>query len=240
MMGMPQAAPAINPAELAIGEAIQGLQQQTELQQQRSEAQMEQLQQQMAMQQQSNAQLVGVLQGIQQRSAELSAATGGGMSIPPEAAEAPQAAAGLLAPPPEEPVEPPPPPPVMDQEATTPEMVAQQINPALVDQASELQNQGLFDAAAVSMLAEAPLLQNIVSTYVPNLEKAIDNLGRILTALWMKEEETKKSIGDDRFIKLEEKLRNVFQNLGEIVLDLSHNATSMSADTAASQTSMQR
>ena len=238
-MGMMPPQPAVSPAELAIGEAVQELQQQTELQQQAGEAQMGQLQQQVAMQAQSNQQLVGVLQGIMQRSSELSSATGGGATIPPEAAEAPQAAAGLLAPLPEEQPQPPPPPPVMDQEATSPEMIAQQINPGMIDQAEEFQNRGLFDAAAVGMLAEAPLLQEIVATYVPNLEKAIDNLGRILTALWMKEDETKKAIGDDMFIKLEEKLRNVFKNLGEIVLDLSHNATSIEPGTAEAQSSMQ-
>lgn len=236
MMAPPQ--PAVSPTELAIGEAVQELQTQTQMQQQQSEAQMMQLQQQMQMQAENNQQLVGVLQGIQQRSSELSSATGGGATIPPEAAQAPQAAAGLLAPAPEEPSQPPPPLPVMDQETTSPEMIAQQINPEMVDQTEDLQNRGLFDAAAVGMLAEAPLLQEIVATYVPNLEKAIDNLGRILTTLWMKEDETKRAIGDEMFIKLEEKLRNVFKNLGEIVLDLSHNATSMEPGAAEAQSSM--
>jgi hypothetical protein len=238
MLGMAPPQPAVSPTELAIGEAVQELQIQTQMQQQQSEAQMMQLQQQMQMQAQNNGQLVSVLQGIQQRSSELSAATGGGMTIPPEAAGTPQAAAGMLAPPQEEQPQPPPPPPMMDQESTSPEMIAQQINPGMVDQAEDFQSRGLFDAAAVGMLAEAPLLQEIVSTYVPNLEKAIDNLGRILTTLWMKEDETKNAIGDEMFIKLEEKLRNVFKNLGEIVLDLSHNATSLEPGTAEAQRSM--
>lgn len=221
MMGMPQA-PGVSPTELAIGEAVQQLQTQTEMQGQETQAQMAQLEQQMAMQQQSNEQLVGVLQGIQQRSQEIGSATGG--AIPPQTMESPEVAAGTLAPP----VEPDPGPmtPIMDQEAVSPEMVAQQINPEMVDQVSEFQERGLFDTAAVGMLANAPLLQEIVAAYVPNLEKAVDNLGRILLTLWMKEKETKLAIGDDAFIALEDKLRSVFKNLGEIILDLSHNATS--------------
>ena len=221
MMGAPPA-PGVSPTDLAIGEAVQQLQTQTEMQAQQAQAQMQQLEQQMVMQQQTNQQLVDVLTGIQQRSQEISGATGG--AIPEHAMASPEVAAQTMAPP----AQPMPEPvtPIMDQEAISPEMVAQQINPEMVEQVEELQQRGIFDTAAVGMLAEAPLLQEIVTAYVPNLEKGLDNLGRILLTLWMKEEETKLAIGDDAYISLEDKLRAVFKNLGEIVLDLSHNATS--------------
>lgn len=229
MMGqMPT--PGVSSTDLAIGEAVQQLQTQTEMQNQATQAQMDQMQQQLAMQQQSTEQLVGVLQGIQQRSQEIEAATGG--VIPPQAIESPEVAAGTLAPPP---MPPPPAPPIMDQEAVSPEMIAQQINPEMVSQVEDFQQRELFDTAAVSMLAEAPLLQEIVAAYVPNLEKGLDNLGRILLTLWMQEEKTKVAIGDSAFISLEDKLRSVFKNLGEIILNLSHNATSTPPEETQSQ-----
>jgi len=237
-MAMQQQAPPppISPTDLAIGEAIEGLQQQTQMQQQQTQAQMEQLQQQVGMQQQNNDQLVQVLQGIQQRAGELSAATGG--QIPPGAEQSPAMAAQALAPvPPEQP--PPPPTPMMDEGQTSPEMVAGQINPEMVDQADQFQDQGMFDTAAIGMLAAAPILQDIVSSYVPNLEKGVDNLGRVLLTLWMKEKETKKAVGDEQFISLEEKLRTVFKTLGDVVLSLSHNAVNAQTEADRAQEMMQ-
>jgi len=198
---------------------------------QENHAQMTQLQQKMDMQMQQNEGLVGVLQGIQERANDISGATGG--MVPAGAEQSPMVAAQMLAPhPPEE--EPPPPMPMMDQDAMSPEMIAQQINPEMVDQAAGLQDEGVFDTAAIAMLSTAPLLQDIVSAYLPNMEKAVDNLGRVLLTLWIKEEDTKESIGDEAFISLEDKLRAVFKNMGEVVLSLSNTATNVQQ--AAEQT----
>lgn len=217
---------SMSPTDLAIGEAIQGLQQQNELATQQNQAQMQQLQQKMEMEMQQNQSLVQVLQGIQQRAQSISSATGG--MVPAGAEQSPMVSAQMIAPiPPEEP--PPPPTPMMDEQTLnmSPEMVAQQINPQMVDQAQQLGDQGTFDTAAIAMLAAAPILQDIVAAYIPNLEKAVDNLGRVLLTLWMKESDTKKAIGDEAFMQLEEKLRNVFKGVGEVVLDLTNNATSV-------------
>lgn len=238
---------SMSPTDLALGEAVQDLQHQTDMQtqqnqsqmeqmQQQSESQMAQIQQQMEMQQQQNEQLVGILQGIQQRSHDISSATGG--MVPAGAEESPAVAAQALAPiPPQQPE--PPPMPMMDQDSLSPEMVAEQINPEMVDQASDFQDQGIFDASAIAMLAAAPVLQDIVGAYVPNMEKAIDNLGRVLLTLWMKEKETKEAIGDEAFISLEDKLRSVFKNMGDVVLELSHSAMSTQSEAEKAQMMVQ-
>lgn len=216
-MAPPQ--PNMSPADVAIAEAIQNLQHQNELQTQQNMAQMQQMQQQLMSQEETNQQLIGVLQNIQQRSQEISGAAGGVM--PPGTEEAPAAVAGMMAPPPA-PEE--APPPVMATEPTSPEEVAGQINPMMVDGAAQLQDQGVFDAAAISMLASSPALQDIVATYLPNLEKAVDNIGRVLLTMWLQEEEIKASLGDEQFIHLEDGLRKVFKDLGEVVIDVSQNA----------------
>lgn len=227
----------LSPTDLAIGEAIQGLAQQNEMMQQQNQSQIDQLQQSMQMQSQNNEQLIGVLQGIQQRSSELAQATNG--QIPPGALESPAIAAQMLAP------TPPPPPeamptPMMDAEGQiSPETIADQINPSMVNMVDQFNDQNMFDTAAIAMLATAPVLQDIISAYVPNLEKAIDNLGRILLTLWMKEEETKEAIGDENYIDLEDRLRNVFKNMGEVVLSLSHNAMSVVTEADKAQMQMQ-
>ena len=240
MTGQPAAPPpppAMSPTDLAIGEAVQGLQHQNELMAQQNQAQMQQLQQTMEMQTQQNQQLTAMLQGIQQRAQEISSATGG--MVPAGAEQSPMVAAQMIAPtPPEQ--EPPPPSPMMDEQGMnmSPDAVAQQIHPELVDQAQGLQDQGVFDTAAIAMLASAPILQDIVSAYLPNLEKAVDNLGRVLLTLWLKETETKESIGDEAFAQLEEKLRGVFKNIGEVVLELGQNATTVGDEAEKIQASM--
>lgn len=219
-MGPP---PSMNPTDLAIGEAVQQLQTQSQQAAQQLQQQADSLQQQIQGMQQSNQQVIQVLQTIQQRAAQISAATNG--QIPPEAAFSPMTAAQALAPTPPQPPEQPP-MPMMDRENTSPEMVAQQINPQMAEQAASFNDQGMFDTAAIGMLASAPVLQDIVATYIPNLEKAIDNIGRILLTLWMREDDTKEQIGDDTYVSLEDKLRSVFKNMGEVVLSVAHNALS--------------
>jgi TolA-binding protein len=224
MAGMqPPPPPALSPTDLAISEAVQGLQQQNQMQMQQNQSQMEMLQQQMQMQQQSTQQLVSVLQGIQQRAQQISGATGG--QIPEGAAGAPAMAAQALAPPPQAGEEPPP-MPMMAEEPFSAETVANQINPEMVDQAADLQDQGVFDTAAIAMLSGVSALQDTVANYIPNLETALDNLGRVLLTLQMKEPETKEAIGEESFVDLEDTLRSVFKSMGDAILLISHNAQS--------------
>ena len=227
MQQMPPMQPQINPTDLAIGEAVQQLTQQSEMQMQQLQSQMEQSQQAMQMQQQSTQQLIQVLQGIQQRSTQIAQGTQGA-PIPPTALQSPSVAAGMIAPQqPEE--EPPPPMPVMEGDTPDPNTIDQEINPEMIDQADALQDEGVFDTAALSMLSSAPGLQDIVASYVPNMEKCIDNLGRVLLTLWLTEGDTRKSLGDETYVMLEDKLRTVFKGLGDAVLSISHNALASSS-----------
>lgn len=204
--------PTMSPTDLAIGEMIQQLSHQMETQ---SAA--------MQGQQQATQQMVQMLQQIQQRSGDLAQATGG--TIPMGAEQSPEAAAQMIAPPPP-PEEQPPMMPMMSEEPISAEMVANQINPEMMEQADELHDQGVFDTTAMSMLGASSGLQDLVSTYIPNMERCLDSLGRVIVTFWRKEKETRESIGDEQFIEIEDKLRTVFRNLGETVLSISHNATS--------------
>lgn len=210
----------ISPTDLAIGEALQSLYQQNQLTQQQNQAQMQQMQQKMDLEAKQNQMLVQVLQGIQQRSVALSQGSGG--QIPLGAEQSPLVAGQAIAPtPPPEP----PPPAVMEPGQLTPEKVQQQVNPEFVDQAAALNDQGVMDAGAVAMLASAPVFQDITSAYIPQLEKSLDSIGRILLTLWIKERETKQGIGDESFVQLEDRMRNLFKNMGELVLQLNRYGT---------------
>ena len=98
---------------------------------------------------------------------------------------------------------------------------AGEVNPHFLDQAAQLHSADMFDAAAVATLAQAPALHGIVAQYLPNLEKAVDNLARVLLTLWMQESDLKPQIGEQTFSGLEDNLQSTFKGLGDLVLRLS-------------------
>lgn len=97
----------------------------------------------------------------------------------------------------------------------------QEVNPQFLDQAAQLHSADMFDAAAVATLSQSPALHGIVSQYLPNLEKAVDNLGRVLLTAWMQESDLKPQVGEMTFAGLEESLQSTFKGLGDLVLRLS-------------------
>lgn len=98
-----------------------------------------------------------------------------------------------------------------------------QVNPQFIEQAGQLNDAGTFDAAALSSMAQTPSLKEMVAGYLPNLEKSLDNLGRVLLTLWMDEMRIKGDIGDDAFISLEENLRSTFRGMGDLILKINQN-----------------
>jgi hypothetical protein len=77
----------------------------------------------------------------------------------------------------------------------------------------------------------------MVANYIPNMETALDNLGRVLLTLQMKEPETKEAVGEESYVNLEETLRSVFKSLGEAILMISHNAQSAQQRSGPQQSS---
>jgi len=219
---MPMGAPALSPTDLAIAETIQGLQQENQLRMQQIQDQQEQQQASMMQEAEANEKLISILSRIQERASSIGGATNG--MVPSEAMESPLAAGQMLAPePPSEP-EPPPTPIMNEEQPASAEMIASQINPELAEQAAELNDRGMFDTSVLSVMAAAPLLREVVSTYIPNLEKAVDNLGRIQLTLAISEADTKEAIGNEAFVLLENNLRSVFKGLGEVVLSINRSA----------------
>lgn len=125
--------------------------------------------------------------------------------------------------PPPDPNQPPPPPPVMTEDPT-PENIEQQVNPQFLNDAGVLQQKDIFDAAAISSLSQQPGVKDLVQTYMPTLEKALDNVSRILILYYLKENDIKENVGNDAYIETEQKLRDVVKGLGEAILKI--NGTS--------------
>lgn len=121
----------------------------------------------------------------------------------------------------------PPPPAMMSNEPSTPEEIAAQVNPQFMEQAGQLQDEGAFDAAALASMAQSPSVRDLVAAYVPNLERALDNLGRIMITLYMDEARIKDQVGNETFVALEDNLRNTFKGLGDLLLKINQNAVTM-------------
>jgi hypothetical protein len=123
----------------------------------------------------------------------------------------------------------PPAPPMamMPPEGPNAMALPQEVNPHFLDQAAQLHAADMFDAAAVATLAQSPALHAIVGQYLPNLEKAVDNLARVLLTLWMQEVDLKPQIGEQAFAGLEENLQSTFKGLGDLVLRLSRGVQSI-------------
>lgn len=150
---------------------------------------------------------------------------GGGM--PPTGGDVPPGG-GMVpmgAPPP--PPQPPPPPPVMPEGPVSPQNLEQQINPDFLQNAGSLQDAGIFDAAAIASMSKQRNVRDMVQNYLPAVERAMDNLGRMLMLFYMKEGEIKQQIGAESYEETEQKLRDVFKGLGETILALTRYSDQM-------------
>lgn len=94
-----------------------------------------------------------------------------------------------------------------------------EVNPQFLQQAGALPSD-VFDAAAVATLVQSPALHAVVGQHLPNLEKAVDNLARVLLTLWMQESDLKERVGETTFDGLEQNLSSTFKSMGDIVLRL--------------------
>ena len=127
--------------------------------------------------------------------------------------------------PPQQPV----PPPVMPEEEPSPQNLEQQVNPDFIQSAAGLQDQGIFDATAIASLAKQKGVRELIQNHTPALEKAMDDAGRILLLLYIKEIEVKQQIGSEAYEETEQRVRDVFKGLGDSVLSLNRYSDQMAS-----------
>lgn len=125
----------------------------------------------------------------------------------------------------------PPPPPRMDDAGLRSGNIEAQISPQFLDSAAALEDDHVFDVAAVAQLAKQKNLMDLTTAYVPNLEKALDNLARLRIQLAIRENDYKEAIGNDRVSMVDQLLSDTFKNLGESVLSINQ----LSEETATVQ-----
>ena len=65
---------------------------------------------------------------------------------------------------------------------------------------------------------------NVVDSYIPDFMDTIDRLGRILFLFYWKHEDFNQRYGSDDVVQMEDRLSNVFKQLGELTLNLKEKA----------------
>ena len=105
-----------------------------------------------------------------------------------------------------------------------------EINPQFMDAAATLNDQGVFDAAAAASVLQSPELIEIVSLYLPGLQKALDHLGRILLAISVKKQPLPQQLGEEEYSTLRKRIRRVFNTLGDIIIKLDKQANAEHGD----------
>jgi hypothetical protein len=98
-----------------------------------------------------------------------------------------------------------------------------EVNPQMMDAATNLQDPRIFDVAAISTLLRDSTLQNFMEEYLPHLNKALDALARLLLTFRIKQNEIEEKVGLSEYTSFEKDLRSVFTSLGDIILKFNKN-----------------
>lgn len=90
----------------------------------------------------------------------------------------------------------------------------------LAEDAAKAGQRHVFDQAAIGGLTKVYDTASVVDSYIPDFMDTIDRIGRILFLFYWKHEDFNQRYGSDDVVQMEDALRNVFKNLGELTLQL--------------------
>jgi hypothetical protein len=94
----------------------------------------------------------------------------------------------------------------------------------LAAQAAEAGQRHVFDQAAIGGLSKVYDTSAVVDSYIPNFMDTLDRLGRVLFLFYWKHDEFNGRYGSDDVVEMEDRLRGVFKELGELTLKLKEKA----------------
>lgn len=94
----------------------------------------------------------------------------------------------------------------------------------LAAQAAQAGQKHVFDQAAVGGLSKVYDTSAVVDSFIPNFMDSLDRLGRILFLFYWKHEDFNARYGSDDVVEMEDRLRGVFKQLGDLTLKLKEKA----------------
>lgn len=90
----------------------------------------------------------------------------------------------------------------------------------LAQQAVGTGQQQVFDHGVIGGLSGMYDTSNAIDSYIPEMMKALDRVGRILFLFYWKNTDFAERYGDQDLIEMEDHLRAVFKSLGDLILSL--------------------
>lgn len=94
----------------------------------------------------------------------------------------------------------------------------------LAQQAGQLGQKDVFDKAAIGGLAKVYDTGAVIDSYLPEFMQALDRVGRVLFLYYWKHNDFTARYGTDDVVEMEDVLKNVFNNLGKLTIDLKKKA----------------
>ena len=94
----------------------------------------------------------------------------------------------------------------------------------LAEQAAQAGQKHVFDQAAVGGLSKVYDTSSVVDSYIPNFMDSLDRLGRVLFLFYWKHDDFTSRYGSDDVVEMEDRLRSVFKQLGDLTLKLKEKA----------------
>lgn len=94
----------------------------------------------------------------------------------------------------------------------------------LAQQAAEAGQKHVFDQAAVGGLSKVYDTSAVVDSYIPNFMDTLDRLGRVLFLFYWKHDDFTARYGSDDVVEMEDRIRGVFKQLGDLTLKLKEKA----------------
>ena len=90
----------------------------------------------------------------------------------------------------------------------------------------------IFDTSAIAMISKYVDPTSKVISYLPNFVDTLDKLGRMLFMVYWETDKFQKMYGTDELPELIELIRNVFRNLGDLVIFLKRKFPDISINTS--------
>ena len=90
----------------------------------------------------------------------------------------------------------------------------------LAAQAGQLGQRHVFDYSSIGGLAKVYDTGSLIDSYVPQFMQAVDRLGRVLFLYYWKNEDFGERYGTSETVELEDTLRSVFKQFGNLALTL--------------------
>ena len=94
----------------------------------------------------------------------------------------------------------------------------------LAQQAGQAGQKKIFDHAAIGGLSKTYDTGSVIDSYVPELMKALDRIGRLIFLFYWKNEDFSERYGSNDMPEMEDLIRNVFKSFGELALQLRKKA----------------